>query len=290
MNSSMTLTVGSGPFGHAPAGEFNLEIPRERMLLFEPFARRMRATFAGEQVLDSSGGRLLYEHGVLPRCYFPRSDVRMDLLERTGEVSESALKGPTEHWRLRVGDREVAGAAISHPEPPEGAPALADYIALRWSAMDEWREEDEIAIGHVRDPYHRVDVLPSSRHVVVRIGDRVLAESRRAKVIYETALPPRWYFPAEDILVDLVRTDLETVCAYKGVASYWSVDAGGERRENIAWTYREPRHDAADVRDHVAFFAEHVEIVVDGEPAAPVRSPWSAPDWWKGHLAEEAEL
>ena len=277
----MSLTVGSGPFGHDPAGEFNVEIPTERILLFEPFPRRMRASAAGERVLDSRGGRLLYEHGVRPRCYFPRADVRMDLLERTDEVSESALKGRTVHWRLRIGDHVVEDAAISHPEPPEDAPALEDYIAPRWAAMDEWLEEDDVAVGHVRDPYHRVDVLPSSRHVIVRIGDEVLAESRRARVIYETGLPPRWYVPVEDVVAELRPTELETVCAYKGFANYWAVGAGDGAHVNLAWTYREPLHDAAAVADHVAFFNERVEIEVDGEVEPPVRTPWSDPDWWK---------
>jgi uncharacterized protein (DUF427 family) len=285
----MTLTVGSGPFGHAPAGQLNFEIPAERILLFEPFPRRMRASFAGEQIVDSRRGRLLYEQGALPRCYFPRADVRTDLLERAGPQTDSPLKGPTVHWRLRVGDRVVENAAISHPDPPRGAPALGDYIAVRWSAMDEWLEEDEVAVGHVRDPYHRVDALPSSRHVIVRLGDAVLAESRRARVIYETALPPRWYFPAEDVVAELRPTELETVCAYKGFASYWAVRAGDDWHENIAWTYREPRHDAAAVKDHVAFFNERVEIEIDGEIEAPVQTPWSAPDWWKRTLEEEAE-
>ena len=277
----MSLTVGSGPFGHDPAGEFNVEIPTERILLFEPFPRRMRASAAGERVLDSRRGRLLYENGVLPRCYFPRADVRMDLLERTDEVSESALKGRTVHWRLRIGDHVVEDAAISHSEPPEDAPALEDYIAPRWAAMDEWLEEDDVAVGHVRDPYHRVDVLPSSRHVIVRIGDEVLAESRRARVIYETGLPPRWYVPVEDVVAELRPTELETVCAYKGFANYWAVRAGDDAHVNLAWTYREPLHDAAAVADHVAFFNERVEIQIDGEVEPPVRTPWSNPDWWK---------
>lgn len=286
----MTLTVGSGPFGQAPAGQFNVEIPSERILLFEPFPRRMRASFAGEQIVDSRRGRLLYEHGVLPRCYFPRADVRSDLLERTDQVTDSPLKGPTVHWRLGVADRVVEDAAITHPDPPEDAPALEDYVALRWSAMEEWLEEDEVAVGHVRDPYHRVDVLPSSRHVIVRLGDEVLAESRRARVIYETALPARWYFPAEDVVAELRPTELETVCAYKGYASYWSVEAGDELHENVGWTYREPRHDAAAVAGHVAFFNERVQIEIDGEIEPPVETPWSAPRWWEGTLEEEAEL
>ena len=285
----MTLTAGAGIFGHAPAGQFNIEIPIERLLLLEPYPRRMRATIDGEAIVDSHRGMLLYESGVLPRLYFPTDEVRMDLLEPAGERG-SELKGRSQLWRLRVGEREVDEAAISHPEPPPGAPPIADLICLRWSAIDEWLEEDEVAIAHVRDPYHRVDVLPTSRRVVVRLGDTVLADSARGRVLYETGLPPRWYVPRDDVLLELEPSELHTQCAYKGSANYWSLDADGDRRENLAWTYRDPRHDAAEVRDLVAFFNEQVEIEVDGELQPQVMSPWSAPDWWKRFDPVVAEL
>ena len=79
----------------------------------------------GSACSTAAGGRLLYEHGVLPRCYFPRADVRMDLLERTDEVSESPFKGRTVHWRLRIGDHVVEDAAISHPSGTCAIPITA---------------------------------------------------------------------------------------------------------------------------------------------------------------------
>ena len=67
-------------------------------------------------------------------------------------------------------------------------------------------------------------------------------------------------------------------------------DLAGEFNVNLAWTYLEPLHDAAEVADHVAFFNERVEIEIDGEIEPPVRTPWSDPDWWKGIRELEAEL
>lgn len=92
--------------------------------------------------------------------------------------------------------------------------------------MDEWYEEDERAVAHVRDPYHRVDALPTSRHVRVSLDGVPIAESNRATVIYETGLPNRWYFPPEDVIAPLTPTDLTSRCAYKGQATYWSVLVG----------------------------------------------------------------
>ena len=116
------------------------------------------------------------------------------------------------YWTLRAGERVVENAAWSCPDPPPGAPLLRDYVAFYWKSMDGWLEEDEPAIGHVRDPYHRVDVLDASRHVRVSIAGTVLAEGRHARVLFETGLPPRWYFPREYVRAELISTDLWT-CA-----------------------------------------------------------------------------
>ncbi len=109
-------------------------------------------------------------------------------------------------------------------------------------------------------------------------------------MIFETGLPPRWYFPREDVRAELIATDLRTVCAYKGYADNFSVRAGGELHENVAWTYEEPRHAAAAVAGYVAFFNEHVEIEVDGEVQERPASPWSGPGWWDSVREFEAQL
>ena len=98
--------------------------------------------------------------------------------------------------------------------------------------MDEWYDEDERVEGHLRDPYHRVDVRRSSRHVRVRLNDSdtVLAETSLPLLLSETGLPNRFYIPAEDVRQDLLEpSDTHTVCPYKGTASYWSVNAGDRK-------------------------------------------------------------
>jgi uncharacterized protein (DUF427 family) len=278
MQASMALTVGSGPLGPMPSGLFNFELPRTRGLLyFEGFDRRIRARFDGETVVDSVRVKLLHESGVLPVYYFPEADLRMDRLERTDRTSECPWKGRAVYWTIRGRNRAAEDAGWSYPEPIAGAPPLAGHIAFYWDAMDEWLEEDEPAVGHARDPYHRIDVLDTSRRVTISVAGEVIADTRRARVLFESSLPPRWYIPLSDVRrASLVPSDRHTVCAYKGVASYWSVSAGGEIQKDVVWYYPEPRHDALRVKDYLCFFNERVDIELDGELQSRPRTPWSS--------------
>jgi uncharacterized protein (DUF427 family) len=273
----MSLTVGTGPFGQHPAGSFNFELPKRRGLIyFEDSPRRIRATFAGETVVDSRRAKLLHEHGHLPIYYFPRDEVRMDLLEPTGHSTRCPWKGEASYWSVRVGSKVSENVAWGYPNPIAGAPPIGDYLAFHWGKMDGWLEEDEPAIVHARDPYHRVDVLDTSRHVRVLVNGEVVAETRRARVLFETGLPPRWYLPPEDVRSDvLVESGSRTGCAYKGFASYWSVRAGGGEEEDLVWLYREPQREVEPIRDYLAFFNERVDIEVDGELQERPVTQWS---------------
>lgn len=273
----MSLTVGSGPFGQHPAGSFNFELPRRKGLIyFEDSPRRIRATFGGETVVDSCHASLLHEHGLLPVYYFPWAEVREDLLEESEHSTRCPWKGEASYWSVRVGDQVSENAAWSYPEPIEGSPPLADFVAFYWDRMEEWFEEDEPALGHARDPYHRVDVLDTSRHVRVLVNGELLAETRRARVLFETGLPPRWYIPPQDVRAGtLVESDSRTVCAYKGFASYWSVRANGAEEDDLVWFYPEPRHDAERIADYLAFFNERVDLEIDGELQERPVTQWS---------------
>jgi uncharacterized protein (DUF427 family) len=269
----MALTVGTGPFGQRPGGTFNFELPRTRGLIyFEDSPRRIRATLGGETVVDSTHAKLLHEHGHLPIYYFPQDEVRMDLLVPSDRHTRCPYKGEASYWSVHAGGKVAEDAVWSYPEPLPDAPPLAGYMAFYWNKMDEWFEEDEPAIVHARDPYHRVDVLPSSRHVRVSVGGQVVADSTGALALFETGLPTRWYFPREDVREDLLApSDTSTGCAYKGFASYWSL--GDE--QDLVWSYAEPQREVEPIRDRLAFFNERVDIEVDGEPQERPVTQWS---------------
>lgn len=159
----MSLMSGSGPFG-AYGGRWNIQVSGG-LWYWEDRPRRMRAMFAGETVLDTRRAKLLHESGTLPRLYFPLSDVRDDILIQSDQVSYDPHKGPVHHFDVEVGDRRVESAAVIYAEPPQGAPPLDSYVRVDFGVMDRWFEEDDPVYAHPRDPYHRVDVRSSSRHV-----------------------------------------------------------------------------------------------------------------------------
>ena len=242
-------------------------------------------------VVDSTRVSLLLEHGRLPRYYVPEADVRPGLLVANRRTSRSELKGETRHFDLRLGDRVVPDGAFTHPAPPtEAPPALAGLVAFYWKALDGWLEEDEPALGHARDPYHRVDAVPSSRHVRATLDGVVLADSRRTTAIFETAMGPALVLPPRGRPGRAAGRRRPHRLRLQGHATYWSVRLPSGLHENIAWTYREPRHDALAVGGRVAFFDEQVDLEVDGQPQPRSTTPWSIPRWWERTARLEAQL
>jgi len=272
----MSLTLGTGPFGQRPAGEWSAGVGRpDQVAYLERSPRRVRAVLGGQTVADSRDVRMLHLSGTLPRYCFPGSDVRQDLLEPSDRRGEEPLLGPVRYWSVRVGDRVAPDAAFGWPEPGPAAPQVAGLVSLRFGAMDEWWEEDERIFVHPADPYHRVDLRQSSRHVALWLDGRLIAETRRPLMLFETGLPARYYFPAEDVRAELVPSDKVTRCPYKGEASYWSVRLGDGVEEDLVWCYRDPLPEVGRIAGLVAFFTEWLDLDVDGARQERPRTPWS---------------
>jgi uncharacterized protein (DUF427 family) len=131
--------------------------------------------------------------------------------------------------------------------------------------MDAWYEEDEQVHVHARDPYHRVDVLDSDRHVRISLAGRLLAETKRPKVVFETGLPPRYYLPADDVHTELLEpSDAVTHSAYLGTARHWSARVADGVVPNLMWSYLQPLHDGEPVRGMYCFYPERVDLEMDG--------------------------
>jgi uncharacterized protein (DUF427 family) len=274
----MTLTIGTGPFGDQGDRAFNFEVraPRDHVLFFEDSPRRVRVMFGGQTVADSKRVKLMHEKGLLPLYYFPEEDVRMDLLEEGEHTTHCPFKGDASYWSVRVGDKVAENAVWGYPDPIDSAPQLGGYLAFYWRKMDHWYEEDEEVFVHPRDPYHRVDVLESSRHVRISINGEVVAETDRPRILFETGLPPRYYISPEDVRDDvLLPSDKQTQCPYKGLASYHSVKVGDETAEDLVWYYPEPIAAAEGIRDRLSFFNEKVDLEIDGEEQERPRTQWS---------------
>jgi uncharacterized protein (DUF427 family) len=273
----MGLMTGSGPLGRKPAGTFNFEGPPPGQALYvEPTPKRIRVVVGDEVVADSRRAMLLHESGHQPIYYFPPGDVSTDLLERSDRHTRCPKKGEASYYTIRAGDQVVEAGAWYYPDPIDGAPPIKDLIAFYWNRVDHWYEEDEEVFVHPRDPYHRVDIIGTDRHVRVSLDGELLAESRRATALFESNLPARWYMPYEDVIAELEPTDTVTRCPYKGAASYHSVKLGsGELVNDLVWCYPDPIADAARITGLCCFFNERVDIELDGELQQRPESPWS---------------
>src|SRR5712691_12206930 len=195
-------------------------------IFFEPVSRRVRVMFGGATIADSRAVMLMLEKKRLAIYYFPVKDVRLDLLLPTSFTSSHEGKGDASFYSVKVGDRVAEKAAWRYM--PSEQPKLKDYVAFYWDKMNCWFEEDDEVFVHPRDPYHRVDVLNSSRHVAVTVSGELVAETRRPRLLFETNLPVRYYIPMLDVRTELLEpSPTITRCPYKGVASYRSVHAGG---------------------------------------------------------------
>ncbi|QBI19525.1 DUF427 domain-containing protein [Egibacter rhizosphaerae] len=237
-------------------------------------AKRVRAQLAGTFVADTTRPLLVWEHPHYPTYYVPEADVRLDLLRAEGESRSTPAGGHAEAHGLAVGERIVPGAA--HWYRDGAADALRGYVRLDWGAMDAWFEEDEQVFVHPRDPYKRVDVLQSSRHVQIAVEGITIADSHQPRILFETGLPPRYYLPKPDVAMSCLEpTDTVTRCPYKGTASYYAVKVQGTRRPDLAWWYPAPTWESALIAGYVCFYDERVEVTVDGVRQVPPDTPFA---------------
>jgi uncharacterized protein (DUF427 family) len=180
-----------------------------------------------------------------------------------GGISRSPSRGEGRTFTVRAGGKEARGAALRYEDSP--IEQLRDAIRLEWAAMDAWFEEDEEVFTHPRDPYTRIDILSSSRHVRVEVDGFTIAESTSPRLLFETGLPVRYYLPKTHVRMDLLTpSDTVSHCPYKGDAEWWSVDTGHGARTDLAWSYRRPLPESQKVAGLISFYDEKVDVYVDG--------------------------
>ena len=259
----MGLSWQQGPLAPGAIGRFLVPDPLpERMLFAEPLRRRMRVRFGGAWIADSEDVVLLHEPGRYPVAYFPLGDIADGVLEPSGHASRHADLGATSWYTVRVGEHSSPRAAWQHTELPGHASELKGRVAFGWRAMDAFYEEDERIVGHAADPYHRIDIRQASRQLVVRYQDRVIADSGRPLVLYESGFAPRWYVPRADVDESaLSAAEGQTFCPYKGLCSYY--DIGDAHR--AAWSYQDPWTEVGRISGLISFEPDKIEVSLDGK-------------------------
>jgi uncharacterized protein (DUF427 family) len=123
---------------------------------------------------------------------------------------------------------------------------------------------------------HRITITPADVHVEVVIDGEKVAESDRPVLLDETGLPTRYYLPREHVRTDLLTpTNRETTCPFKGEASYWTIEVGGDVHDNLVWSYETPIPQAEGITGLMCFYNERVDLVVDGEQLPRPETPYS---------------
>ena len=214
----MGLAWQQGPIAPGAIGRFLVPAPLpERLLFAEPLRRRMRVRFGDAWIADSEDVVLLHEPGRYPVAYFPLGDIADGVLEDGRHVTSDRDLGATSWYTVHAGGHSKARAAWRHTELPDYAAELQRRVAFAWRAMDAFYEEDQRIVGHAADPYHRIDIRPTSRHLVVRDGERVVADTTRPLALYESGFAPRWYVPRADVDESaLTAVDGQTFCPVQG--------------------------------------------------------------------------
>jgi uncharacterized protein (DUF427 family) len=257
-----------------PADTTTAQTTQRGRVRVEHSQKRVRTYLGGELVADTTRPVLVWEIPYYPAYYIHADDVVAGHLVPTETVKSSPSRGEAHHFTVKAGGKEAVDAAWTYPDSP--LEELRDLIRFDWGAMGSWFEEDEEVFTHPRDPYKRIDALPSSRHVQVEVNGVLVADSHRPTILFETSLPPRYYLPQPDVRMDLLTpTDTSSSCPYKGTARYWSVRAGDDVVADVAWSYRTPLPESIKVAGLVAFYNERVDLRVDGELLERPRTPFS---------------
>ena len=259
----MGLSWQQGPLSPGAIGRFLVPGPLpQRLLYVEPLRRRMRVRFGGTWIADSERVLLLFEPGRYPVAYFPQTDISSEVLERNEHTTRHLDFGLTCWYTVKAGGQHATRAAWQHVDLPSYSGELRERIAFAWRAMDAFYEEDERILGHAADSYHRIDIRQASRNLVVRHQDRVVADTKRPIVLYESGFAPRWYVPRADIdesALTLVKH--QTFCPYKGLCSYY--DTSDARL--AAWSYREAYPEVRRISGFVSFEPDIVSVQLDGK-------------------------
>lgn len=228
----------------------------------ESTPRRLRGLFAGKYIFDTLEAKYVWENNYYPYFYIPRSalihtnGVR---LETTGDSGHSgfSLAELKVDWSPRTCDNIVVHT---------GPGTLHNLVKIDVSSLDAWFVEDEKLLGsHPKDPYKRVETIPSSREIRVEVDGVVVAQSTQNVFLFETMLRPRYYLSPATVRYDLLReSDTTTYCPYKGLAKYYDLSVNGKVIKDAVWYYEYPTPESALIAGRLCFYNEKMDVFVDG--------------------------
>ncbi|POS68932.1 hypothetical protein DHEL01_v212673, partial [Diaporthe helianthi] len=143
---------------------------------------------------------------------------------------------------------------------------LQGFIKIKVSDIDWFAEDEKLLGGHPKDPYKRIEILPSSREIRIELNGTVLAQSTNNMFLHETMLPTRYYLlptcvKAWDLLSE---SDSTTFCPYKGQASYYNVKVAQTEVIDAVWYYVYTTAESSAIQGRLCFYNEKFDVFVDG--------------------------
>jgi class 3 adenylate cyclase/uncharacterized protein (DUF427 family) len=156
-----------------------LEADAAYRVVVEPCSKRLRVVFAGESIADSTDALVLHETRLPQVYYFPRKDVRMDLLQRTEHRTHCPFKGNASYWTIKAGNQVADNAVWSYENPLQDAQQIRDYLAFTWNAMEAWYEDEKQVLEQTRDS------IPSNLNI---FSDWLLSDAWNAASVRELVI------------------------------------------------------------------------------------------------------
>jgi len=235
----------------------------------EKTPRRLRGLHSGKWLFDTTKAIYVWEHPYYPNFYIPRTELASGVvLEKIEPATEKS------YWiaRLSVGGKVVTEDVLVFETLGE----LKDVVKIAVPAIDWFAEDEKLLGSHPRDPYKRIECLPSSREIRVEIDGSVVAQSRQNVFLYETGLRTRFYITPTFVNWEFL-TESETIsyCPYKGMANYYNLVVGEKEIKDAVWYYKYPTHESQMIAGHLCFYNEKVDVYIDGvkEPYNPNGTP-----------------
>ena len=205
---------------------------------------------------DTTDAKLVWENGYYPNYWIPKSDF-LKTVNFEDDKPVSGINSSTS--TLSIDNKSVASLVV----PDSFNSELAGYVKIEFKALDAWYEEQSQVVYHPKDPWHRVDVLPSGRHVKVEIEGVTVADTGSeggVMSLWETKFPARWYLPRTAIKWEyLTPSTTHTGCPYKGQASYYNAVIDGKEIKDVVWWYEKPDSGVCHYYWHAVFLSEQGE-------------------------------
>ncbi|ETN38046.1 uncharacterized protein HMPREF1541_07669 [Cyphellophora europaea CBS 101466] len=239
-----------------------------------PTDKRVRGFLNQHLLFDTTAALLVWEHKFFPQYWIPRADfTAAAVFDKDQPVS--GIESSTYSLTTKEGQEKKSVPALVVPESFDHE--LKGLVKVEFKSIDAWYEELAEVLFHPKDPFHRVDLLPSGRQVKVEVEGAVVADTAGeggVVSLWETNFPGRWYLPGTAIRWQYLRkSDTKTGCPYKGQASYYDAVVDGKEVKDVVWYYENPTQESAGIKGLYCFYPDKVRTWVDGKEIERVGMP-----------------